>query len=398
MKIAGIVAEYNPFHNGHAYQITQTRAAGATHIVAVMGGNYLQRGEAAQFEKHVRARAALCCGADLVLELPLPYAMATAEHFATGALTLLQGLGCIDLLSFGAESPLALLHPLADALLCDELPHLIRQHLAGGTTFARARQLALEVPLGKESAALLQSPNNILAVEYLKAAKCLAFTPELCAVARKGAAHDGACPDGTFASASHLRTLCGKQGLQALRPFVPPAAYDTYCAAWEQRLIPADHTRTEAGILAVLRRMSPEEFARLPDLSEGLEHRLYAAVRRSATVEELFAGVKSKRYPLARIRRLVFAAYLGLTAQDALTAPPYLRVLGFNQNGLEILTRAKKTALLPLSSSLARLEAENAACRRFALLESRATDLYALTLPQVQPCGFEYTCPAVVLK
>lgn len=397
MKIAGIVAEYNPFHNGHAYQIAQTRAAGATHIVAVMGGNYLQRGEAAQFEKHVRARAALCCGVDLILELPLPYAMSTAEHFAVGALTLMQGFGCIDMLSFGAESQLALLKPLADALVSEELPALIRQHLAGGTTFARARQLALEVPLGKESAALLQCPNNILAVEYLKAAKRLGFTPELCVVPRKGAAHDSANPDGTFASASHLRTLCGKQGLQALLPFVPPAAYEAYLAAWKQRLIPANHG-AEAGVLAVLRRMSPEEFALLPDLSEGLEHRLYAAVRRSATVEELLAGVKSKRYPLARIRRLMLAAYLGLTAQDVLTAPPYLRVLGFNRCGLEILTRAKKTALRPLSSSLARLEAENDDCRRFALLESRATDLYALSLPQVQPCGFDYTCPAIVIK
>lgn len=397
MKIAGIVAEYNPFHNGHAFQIAKTRAAGATHIVAVMGGNYLQRGAAAQFEKHIRAEAALRCGVDLVVELPLPRALATAERFAGGALALLQALGCVDMVSFGAENTLEELAPLAKALVEEEFSPRVKEHLRLGITFARARQLALEERLGRERAALVRGPNNILAVEYLKAARRLNFSPEFFVVPRRGAAHDSAAVQGAFASASFLRGECTARGLQAVRPFVPAQAYETYQNAGGQGLLPAEPACGETALLAVLRRMEREEFARLPDLSEGLENRLYAAARGAATLEALLAAAKSKRYPLARLRRLVFSAYLGLTAEDAAASPPYLRVLGFGKAGVEVLNRAKRTAALPLSSSLAQLERENEFCGRFARLEARSTDLYALTLPVVLPCGYDYTCKPVLL-
>ncbi len=398
VKIAGIVAEYNPFHNGHAHQIDQTRAAGASHIVAVMGGNFLQRGAPAQFEKHVRAEAALRCGADLVLELPLPASMATAERFAAGAVGLMQALGCVDLLSFGAESPLEELFPLVDALLDEELSGGLRVHLQTGVTFARARQTALEQRLGAARAELLLHPNNILGVEYLKAARRLDFAPELLAVPRRGAAHDSTRASGRFASASLLRESMAAQGLGALRPYLPPAAWEVYGRALDARLLPADPSKAEAAILAVLRRLNEQELASLPDLSEGLEHRLSSAIRQARSLDELYAAVKSKRYPLARIRRLVLSAYLGLTRTDVETPPPYLRVLGFNRRGAEVLNRAKQTARLPLSSSLAKLKRMGGDCARFARLEARSTDLYVLTLPGVLPCGYDYTCPPVLLK
>jgi len=363
-----------------------------------MGGNYLQRGAAAQFEKHVRAEAALHCGADLVIELPLPYAMSTAERFAAGALTLLQALGCIDMVSFGAESSFEQLKPLAGVLLTNELAPHVKQHLRLGLTFAKARQLALEQHLSKEQAELVASPNNILGIEYLKAAARLEFAPEFCVVTRRGVAHDSNVTSGVFASASMLRKAMAAQGLNGLRPFVPADAYEVYQSAQKARLLPADFARTENSVLAVLRRMPPAEFAALPDLSEGLENRLYAAVRQADTLEKLQMSVKSKRYPLARIRRLVLSAYLGITETDALTPPPYLRVLGFNKNGLEVLNRAKKTAQLPLSSSLAQLERCSPDCERIAKLESRSTDLYSLTLPDILPCGYDYTCKPVMLK
>lgn len=398
MKIAGIVAEYNPFHNGHAFQIAKTREAGATHIVAVMGGNYLQRGSAAQFEKHIRTEAALHCGADLIIELPLPYALSTAERFAAGALTLMQALGCIDMVCFGAESALEQLQPLANALLADELAPRIKYHLSLGVTFAKARQLALEEHFSKEQAAVIASPNNILGIEYLKAAKRFGFTPEFCTVQRKGTAHDSEKTNGAFASASMLRNLMNAQGLIGLRPYVPAQAYEIYRRAQAEGLVPADFKKAECALLAVLRRMNPEEFSALPDISEGLENRLYTAIRRADTVENLQMAVKSKRYPLARIRRLILSAYLGITEEDALISPPYLRVLGFNKNGLDILNRAKKSAALPLSSSLAQLERVNSDCRRIAKLEASSTDLYALTLPNILPCGYDYTCKPVMLK
>lgn len=396
MKIAGIVAEYNPFHNGHAFQIEKTRDAGATHIVAVMGGNYLQRGEAAQFEKHTRAKAALCCGADLVLELPLPYATATAERFAGGAIAVMKALNCIDMLSFGAESTLEELEPLAQALLSSGLAAGVKPHLSLGVSFARARQLALEASLGAGKAQHLKSPNNILGVEYLKAAKKTGFAPEFCVIARKGAAHDSPSASGKFASASMLRAGATADGLEFLRPFVPAGAYEVYTEADSKRLLPALPAKTETAVLAVLRRMAKADFEALPDISEGLENRFYMAVRRARSMNELFACMKSKRYPLARLRRLVTAAYLGLTASDCLAPLPYLRVLGWNEKGLEVLARAKQTAELPLSSSLAQLRDKSPECERFAFLEAQATDLFSLSLPSALPCGYDYTCKPIM--
>ena len=398
MKIAGIIAEYNPFHNGHAFQIKKTRACGATHIVAVMGGNHLQRGEPAQFEKHIRTHAALCCGADLVLELPLPYAAATAERFASGAITVMHALGCVDMLSFGAESTLAELEPIAEALLSGKLSGNVRPHLSLGLSFARARQLALEAQLGIGRAAAIKSPNNILGIEYLKAAKRLNFTPEFCVITRKGAGHDSVVASGKFASASLLRSEASASGVTALRQFVPSASYNIYDDAYAQGLLPADPNRTGTAVLAVLRRMTKASFATLPDISEGLENRFYTAVRKATSTDELLTMLKSKRYPLSRLRRLVLSAYLGLTADDSKAPLPYIRVLGFNSKGLEVLSLAKNTATLPISSSLAQLRGQNAACERFSFLESQATDLYTLSLPTPLPCGYEFTCNAIMLK
>lgn len=398
MKIAGIAAEYNPFHNGHAFMIEKTREQGATHIVAVMGGNHLQRGEAAICEKHTRAQAALRCGADLILELPLPYACATAEHFASGIVAVLAGLGCVDILSFGAENTLSELLPIAAALTRDTLKGVIKPHLAQGLTFARARQLALEAQLGVKNAAPLLSPNNILGIEYLKAAKRQNFIPQYCAIARKGAPHDSRFASGSFASASHLRENLKADGIAALRSFVPAAAYEVYKDAAATGLMPAEPKLTDTAVLAVLRRMTKSDFSILPDISEGLENRFYSAVRKATSTDELLKLLKSKRYPLARLRRLVLAAYLGLTDSDCKTAIPYLRVLGFNAKGLEVLKLAKKTALLPISASLAQLREQNNDCSRFSFLEAQSTDLFSLTLPTALPCGYDYICKPVMLK
>ena len=188
MKAAGIVAEYDPFHKGHAYHIEQTRLAGATHIAAVMSGNFVQRGEPAIMLKHARAKAALAGGVDLVLELPLPWAIAGARTFAFGAVSLLNALGCAELLSFGSESgDAAALEETLEALSGDNLNDLVRAKQKNGLSYASAREKAVRELFGEGRVAALRNPNDTLAVEYLRALKELGAPMRPLAVRRAGA-------------------------------------------------------------------------------------------------------------------------------------------------------------------------------------------------------------------
>ena len=392
MITAGIVAEYNPFHSGHAWQIEQTRAAGATHIVAVMSGNFVQRGGPACAPKMIRANAAVACGADLVVELPLPYAMATAERFAFGALSILGGLGCVDVLSFGSEcGDIDLLVRAAQAVDSPYCHDYTKNLLDSGITYARARQKAVQELYGEQVAQVLDSPNNTLAVEYLRqiGAQELPIAPFT--VTRRGPEHDSDALQGGLASASHLRNLLDLESVQAIAPYVPEAAQAVYRSAETAGLMPFRPHSLNTAVLAVLRRMEREEFSRLPDISEGLDNRLYDAVRTAVSLDELLSLVKTKRYPLSRIRRLVWNAWLGVPDGLMQTPPPYIRVLSFNRRGMEILSKANHTTRLPVSHSLARLAEKNALCAQFAQLEARAADLFSLGLPTVQPCGSDYT-------
>lgn len=391
--VAGIVAEYNPFHNGHAYLIQEARKAGATHIVAVMSGNFVQRGEPACMPKVVRANAAIAAGADLVLELPLPYAMATAERFAFGAISLLVSLGCVNMLAFGSEcGNLKLLEEAAKAVSSPYCHTYTRHLLESGIPYAQARQEAVSLLYGPKIAEVLSDPNNILGVEYLRQ---LSQLPENSirpfTIERQGPSHDSPDQQEGLSSASRLRELLAQEDFEQWESLVPEASMRIYQSAIQSGLAPFSLSRLENAVLAVLRRMEKTEFASLPDVSEeGLSNRLYDAVRQATSLEELYTLTKTKRYPLSRIRRLVWSAFLGVPSQLMQLSPPYIRVLSFNKKGAEILSLASQSAQLPLSHSLARLEALEE-CKPFTTLEARATDLYSLGLPSVPPCGTDYT-------
>ena len=396
MKTAGIIAEYNPFHNGHAWQIGRLREQGFTHIAVAMGGNFLQRGSAALCEKHLRARMALRGGADLVVELPLTWACAPAQRFAAGGVALLDALGCVDSLAFGSEcGDLSLLRRAARAAADPEVCRGTAGLLQSGITYAAARQQAVAGLYPREVAAVFAQPNNNLCVEYLRALEARHSPLEPLALPRMGAAHDSAGTCGGYASASRLRELLREGGLRQAAPFVPPAALSLLEQAAADGQLPAALSRGEAALLAQLRRMTPQDFSALPDLSEGLEHRLYDAARGACSLSEFLLAAKTKRYPLARLRRLTLAAFLGIR-QPLAPLPPYLRVLGFNRRGRELLALAGQNARLPLSHSLARLEQLGGECAATAALEARSTDLYALLLPRVQPCGQDYRTPVAV--
>ena len=397
MKTAVITAEYNPFHKGHRWQLEQVRAAGASHVAVVMSPDFTQRGTPAIFPKRLRAQAALQNGADLVLELPVGYALAGAQRFAFGAVQLAAAMGCVDLLAFGAEdADLVQLRQACTALQQEEVNQTIRQLLQSGITFAKARERAVAAVYGEETALLLQKPNNILAIEYLCQLEKLpdAHIQPL-ALGRIGNTHDGE-PVGEFASASFLRGLMLEGRWEQAQQYLPQNVWQLYRQAQQDGQF-TDLQLGERAVLSALRRMEQKEMAQLADLSEGLENRLYRASREACSLEQLYAAVKSKRYPLARVRRLVMNAFLQLPAQMQMLPPPYLRVLGMNERGKQILSAMKKTASLPVSTSLMKLARSTEAARQWAQVEAAACDQYSIFCQQIQASGSDWSLPFVSL-
>lgn len=372
MTIAGIVCEFNPLHSGHAYLMAQLRQRGADAIVCAMSGNFVQRGEPALVNKLSRGEMAVSCGADLVLELPTAWAMATAEAFARGGVQLLRMAGCTHI-GFGSEcGDAALLQAAADTLLSPDLQADIRAELAAGITYAAARQQAVQARLG-DGAAVLRQPNDTLAVEYLKACRQLAAPLSPLVIPRVGAAHDGGAAEG-YASASHIRLLLRQGSGDAASAFLPPAA-----AAVLRRELAAgrvtDSRHVERAILARLRQMEEREFAAYDGGGEGLYHRVYDAVRRCATLEELLAAVKTKRYTAARLRRMVLSAWLGLPKVPETL--PYARVLAANETGRSLLRQMRKAGA-PVLTKAADVAALGSGAEALFRREAGYTDLYTL--------------------
>lgn len=392
MNICGIVAEYNPFHNGHAYQIAQTRARlGADcAVVAVMSGNFVQRGEYAVMGKYARAACAVDCGADLVLELPTTAALSSAEGFAAGAVALLSRLTVVSHLSFGSEcGDLAALNAVVDALESFHFPVYLADFLSQGMSFAAARQRAVEA-LAPAHAALLSEPNNILAVEYLKALRREASPIVPLTITRCGAMHDGA-PEGRFSSASHLRTLLYEERVTACAAYMPAPAYMRLCGEVRAGRAPVPTFPDEGALLTHLRRFTPEMLAELPDsgAGEGLPYRFYDAVRSACTAEELFTGMKTRRYVHARLKRLVLCAWLGIDRRERPDFS-YCKVLALSARGREVLRHIKRLSRIQIITKPVDAALADEAARQFSL-EARLTDLYVMSrpVPSARRCGEE---------
>ena len=384
MKFAGIIAEYDPFHNGHAWQLRQARAMGAERIAVAMSCGLVQRGALPLLPEAVRTRAALTCGADFVFALPAPHACAGAEAFARAGVALLAAAGC-DGLVFGAETPdAALLMKAAELLDRDAL----RAELSGGArSFAAARQAAAAaVCPDPRAAALLDQPNNNLAVEYCRAIRSLAPRMEAHPLPRRGANHGEALHSGhgQFASASALRLLWAEGGADALAPYVPEEVLPFYQKAYAagQYTDFAAAGRCELTLLrAGCRGETP--FAQVRGISEGLEHRLESAVRTAVSYDGLLDTLTTVRYPRARMRRLAMDAALDWAA-DALPAlPPYLHLLGGRKDALSLL----KHCTLPVSHSLTRLRETDDACARVVAAQLTASDFGTLCRAVPAPMG-----------
>ena len=381
MSVIGIVAEYNPFHRGHEYHIRRTRElVGAdTAVVCVMSGDFVQRGEAAIYSKFARAEAACRCGADLVIELPLPWCLASAESFARGAVYLLDALGC-DTLSFGSESgDVGALEQLADLLLIPEFNDNVKRMMQEkpNMSYASARQRAAFDRCG-DAAKLMETPNNILALEYLKAIRTLDSKLRPLTVQRRGSPHDGT--GGDYKSAAELRELL-RAGMDITNE-LPKDAAEVFTS--ENRLGRGMPRRDllETAILSRLRALRAEEYEQLPDASDGLGMRLYQTATEEPTLDAIMEATKTKRYAMSRVRRMICCAALGVTAGMADAAPPYARVLAANARGCEQLRRLRDGAL-PLVTKPASVRQMGDFALQVFELGARAHDLAALAYSSV---------------
>ena len=396
MKICGIVCEYNPFHNGHMYHIEETRKLGMDGIVCIMSGNFVQRGDFAIMQKHARAEAAVRGGADVVIELPIPWAIASAERFASGAVSLMDSLGVVSHISFGAETQnLVNIVQTAKILTDDAFSELILKEYASGISFARARDLALE-KFSPELSDVLKTPNNILAVEYVKALLRRKSDIIPIAVERTGAMHDGSSFTDNIASASYIREL--SESGRSFSDYIPESASEIFRRECENGNAPMFIKSADSAILASLKRLSADDFLSCSDVSEGLEHRLFDAVSSSVTLQQTCELAKTKRYAYARIRRILLNAFLGIKAEHLSSDVPYARILAFNDTGRAIIKKAKKCSQVPIITKPSAIKNESKSANDLFALEKRADDIYSIFMKNPTTQGSTFTSSPLYIK
>ena len=373
-------------HMGHVHLLEEIRRLLGTDtaVICAMSGDFVQRGDFAVVGRRARAKAAVQSGADLVLEIPLPWAVASAERFADGGVQVLLDAGLVSHIAFGSECGDAdALREIAECLLSDAFQEALRRGLTTGRPYAACRQKAVEQILGPEKAALLESPNNILGIEYCKSLLRRGSDVQPLTVPRVGAAHDEKDADGPIASASAIRALLRAGERETALARMAPAMRRAYEEEEAAGRAPVFQETCERAVLARLRSMTEEDFAALDEGREGLCNRLYDASRTAASVAEILEKAKTKRYAYARLRRMVLWAYLGLTPATFPAEVPYLRVLAANATGRELLARMRKTASVPVLTKPADVRRLGAEARELFALEARAADLYALAYPDL---------------
>lgn len=391
MKTAAIIAEYDPFHFGHKHLIEKTREAGATHILAIMSGSFTQRGGVAIFDKFTRAKTALENGVDLVIELPARFSLTSAAGFARGAVDIAAALGCVDMLAFGSESgDISALKEASGAI--DYTVHTAEfdELLQRGNSYPAALQKALKRFYTDDVAELIASPNNTLAIEYLSALDSRGSGIEPFTVRRYGAAHDQDIEDYDEDSDKQIEFLSGSAIRKLIAEGKDYSKYAPLVAAPS-----ADISRLERAILANLRALRPSDLERVADCAGGLGDRLYKAIRKGTSLSGIYFMTKTKRYTLARIRRAVLCGFLGLDKEISREKCAYVRVLGMNARGKEILSAAN--CPLPIDTSLRALSKTSSEARRQAEFEARLTDIYGLAFAEPPTCGVDFTSKPIIL-
>lgn len=345
MKISAVICEYNPFHNGHKYQIEQIKKENDA-VICIMSGDFVQRGDVAVFDKHERTKAALLSGADLVIMLPACFSLNTAERFAYGGVSLCESLGVVDNICFGSEcGDIKKLTLAADLLINEpyEVSKKIKELLDGGMSYPKARMEAFSGLIDGE---LLTEPNNILAIEYIKALKNISSKIKPSTIKRYKAGYHDENPSDEFASASAVRDMIFSK--EEYLKYIPKNVYEIYSGESTSDIQELDDI-----LMYKIRTTSPEEIAKINDVTEGLENRIKSSLQGCYGFDEVVEFVKTKRYTQTKIRRILLSLILGIDKQLSLNAPEYIRVLGMNKKGKEILSKIKKKSSLPIITKTA---------------------------------------------
>lgn len=381
MVTGAVICEFNPFHRGHKYLLDQMKADGCDCIAAVMSTSFTERGDVAVYSKFQRTRDALKGGADIVIELPVVWAVSSAQRFAKAGCEVIKALGCVDRVYFGSEcGDIEKLKSAADATLNPLVASLTKDLMAQGEYYPSALEKAVREVFGDETAHILTSPNNTLGLEYIKS---LADSDiEIRTIKRVGGGHDTDDIIDNFASASRIRAdILSNADTSRLLPNSNEVSNN-----------PAFYTYGERAVLYALRNMSAEDFEEIPDVSEGLHNRIYEAISRHNTIDAILTEVKTKRYTLARLRRILTCAILGITKEHQNMQVPYIRVLGFTSNGELLLKKTKTCGTLPAIINLAKdLNGLDDKAKQIAELEIKATNLRTVFEKSPTSCNQDFT-------
>lgn len=398
MNVVGIIAEYNPFHHGHLYQIHQVKKiVNPDIILCIMSGNFVQRGEPAIFDKWARTRMALSAGIDLVIELPTCFCTATAEIFAQSAINILKSIGIVNILSFGVENCCKKELLVLGGILAEEPPmfkDLIKIKLKKGISFAAAREEALIEYLlhyhnfdTKRLSNLLKQPNFILGLEYVKAINKVKANVEILPIQRYGASYHNISSNVEFPSATAIRELLkkiqvGKKSLSSIIGKIPDNSYSIIKNEIDSGKGPIFMEDFESLLLYILRRTSALNLKSFFDVVEGLENRIKRASKVSTSLQELIDGIKSKRYPETKIKRILIHILININKELVfLRKPLYLRVLGANQRGTKLLKKITKDIDIPIITRTAMYKNLDSIAKSMFEIDLSASDIYSLAYP-----------------
>lgn len=403
--VIGVIAEYNPFHNGHYYHLQATKEkTGADYCVAVISGNFTQRGDTSIVNKWAKTYMAICGGADLVIELPTVYSVSSAENFANGAIKILDNLKVVDAVSFGAEAnDLATLNNIANVLYEEPKAYtnILAHELKKGISYPAARENALMMYLNdiKRYANTLNSPNNILAIEYLKALKVQKSKLEPIMIKRKKVYYNDNKIVDDFASATAIRKLLQDGEYTDLRKVIPRSSYTIIGQEARKGSVVLSLEKYEKEIIYALRKMKVEEIENLPDVSEGLQFAIKNAANESNTLKDLISNIKSKRYTQTRIQRILLYALLGIDKKlmdNSKKVVPYVRVLGFTQKGKSLLseiarTNPKLNIITSLKKYMNQNQNKNKVLAEMLEKDIFATDIYTLGYTGESKANLDFT-------
>ncbi|MEG1863005.1 MAG: nucleotidyltransferase family protein [Oscillospiraceae bacterium] len=388
-KSVGIVAEYNPFHTGHGYQIDFLHSKGFEDVVVAMSGSCVQRGQFALFSKFARAEMALLGGVDLVLEIPCPFSIKSAEGFADAGVKILKNAG-VNALCFGSESDdLPLMKEIASYLLGEEYSLNLKKYLAQNLPFPQARQSAIlqKFELTKD---FLSASNDILAIEYLKACIKLDWDVEIIPLKRRGANYKDLEEKGDFASAGGIRNMICEYRTDIAQKFIPKKSLGIFEKCLDHGAFFIEDYAYEKALLFTLRGKTHRDFIACPDCNNELSHAFENAVSRAESLSQLFEFLPTKQYPKSRLNRIILWTLLDL--DDIFpSSVPYLRILAMGEKGEKIVKNMSKTSVLPISSSIKILSEVSEECRKVCAAESLATDSFCGFCRIIQPPRTDFT-------